>query len=179
MIYQLLRWSIGDVARRKWGANIQPMLEGKALGGKMLSLVQKEGALMTKLLNLVSEVHLVDPQNHPHAAFWWALCILESECTSIVHYESEEAAPSRKRDYVSDYEGITAALRRRKNPFEKPYTKQLFDTALKIANGATGAKADEDLFYSRAYEPYLKARSDTATFLRKKGTEKLLLKNIK
>lgn len=176
VLYQFMRWAVSDVARRKWGANIQQLLRGKPLEGKMLELVRKEGALLTKLLNLVSEVHLLNPQNHLHAAFWWLVCVLESECTSIVRYESKEDAPSWKRDYMSDYEGITAALRRQKNPFTKPYTRRLFDEAVKIAKKSSGAKADEDLFTAKAYKPYLDARSDIATFLRKKGTDKLLLK---
>ena len=69
LLYQLMRWTISDVVRRKWGVNLQQSLKGKALDSKMLAWVKKEGALLTKLLNLVSEVHLVESSQPPSCRF--------------------------------------------------------------------------------------------------------------
>ncbi|MGB3788988.1 MAG: hypothetical protein WA949_13335 [Phormidesmis sp.] len=176
ILYQLIRWITSDVARRKWGVNLKPALDGKPLRGQELKLVRAEGALWTKILNLAAAVHLADPHGYPHAAVWWALCILEAECTSIVHAESEDSAPVTKGRYLSGFEEKTAALKRRENPFNKPHTNRLFGAAIVIADGSTGKKEDEDLFYAREYVPYIEARSSLSAFLRKKGTQKIMLK---
>ena len=177
ILYQFMRWCMADVSQRKWGVDLQLSLGGKPLDRRMATLVRKEGAILTKLLNLVAEVHLVKQHGYPYAALWWATCIMEGECTFTRQYKTTFEAPSTKDGYVSQFQGITAALANKRNPFKKKHTKLLFDDAIELSNKSTRRKEDEDRFYSSIYMPYLTARSDMTKFLREKGTEIMVIKH--
>ena len=175
--YQFMRWCMADVSQRKWGVDLQLSLGGKPLERRMATLVRKEGAILTKLLNLVADAHFVKQHDYPYAACWWAACIMEGECTFTRQYRTTFEAPSTKDSYVSQFQGITAALANKRNPFKKEHTKLLFDDAIKLSDKSTRRKEDEDRFYSSTYMPYLTARSDMTKFLREKGTEIMVIKH--
>jgi len=87
---------------------------------------------------------------------------------------TRENLPSRsKSGLLSPYEGNTAKLKKRRNPFQAGTSKRLFDAACKLANEASNSYEDRDseLFYPSKYLPYIEARSKLAAFLRKKGTK--------
>lgn len=173
-MYQLISWSVAYVARRRWSANIELKFDGKPLSGTMRTLVERQGEMFSALLELVTEVHLISPRKHTHAAFWWLNCILESECTPIISYSNKADCPTGKGEYVADFQSITQRLKEleaKANPFFKPWTKELFDVAMETADKTA---SERNLFYAQKYKPYLDARSNMASFLRKKGTETVI-----
>lgn len=166
----MMRWGVGDVVRRKFGVNIQPTLGAKPLDRNSKRLVKQEGLLLTKLLNLVSDVYLLRPYDYPHPVYWWIGCAMEG-CSLRGLYGSNGGWPTSKTETVRGFESFTASLKARENPFTLPNSERLFDTALEIADYSTGARQDEDEFYCRSLRPYIQARSDAAKVLRKKETK--------
>lgn len=164
------RWAMSDVIRRKWNPKMSPAYLGVKLNRDTSKLVKLEGLMLTKLLQLVSEVFLIAPSGYKHPATWWGLCCVEGCSMRRLKHSSEDWATTKKQS-LREFEGITAALRKRENPFQLSHSRKLFDLAVTMAEAGTGSTADKDSFYARGYKPFLDARAETAKYLRGKKVQ--------
>ena len=165
-----LRWAIADVVRRRW----YPKMRIGTLGREKLKaadkkMVEAEGLVLSRLLDITAEVYLWSEGGYTHYAYWWFECCREVNAHRLSSMKIG-ASRIKKRDIISIYEGYSAAIRERKNPFSFGPSQQLFDEAVKMANAGTNTKADAEHFYSKTYLPYLVARAELAKIARQKGT---------
>lgn len=167
----MIRYATAEVARRKWGANIDLKLGGKKITGVTKRQIRLEGSMLITLFELTSDTFGLLPCGYPSPAQWWSVCVMEGCWSHRRRYFLDEQPPKTKRDVISDFERKTATLRNRQNPFTWNHSKKLFDAALSIADRGTGS--DKHSFYNRSFKPYLKSRADMADFLRQRGPKRV------
>lgn len=168
-----LRWAIADVVRRRWVPSMKVAIASRKTKLKAIDkkLIQAEGLVLSRLLDIALDVFLLNNSGYADAAYWWFDCCREPSAHRITSLELDSNSP-RKMDARSEYEGITAALRRREaNPFQNGPSRKLFNTAIKLSEESTGKKADSEHFYSKRYLPYLEARADLAKIIRDKSAK--------
>jgi len=168
------RYAIADVVRRRWHPKLKPTMGGKLISKKNGAMIQAQGLVLSKLLDIVTEVCLFG-QGENHPAYVWLLCALEAN-SHRAYFQSDEQIG--KEATFKMYQRHSAVLRKRENPFEGKYNKPIFDKAVALAGDSTGLKADagSDLFYPKRYLPYLEARAKLAALMRKKEQKVLVRK---
>jgi len=173
-----LRWAISDVVRRRWCPRMRIGTSDKRKFTALeRSHIEAEGLVLSRLLDIAAEVFLLNKGSYDDYAYWWFECCRESNAHRLSAMHLGKQNPT-KRDIVSVYEGHSAKLRQRQNPFALGVSATMFDTALKLADSGTSRKADSEHFYLKKFIPYLEARANLAQVVRKKELGKITIERL-
>lgn len=113
------------------------------------------------LLNLVQEVHLLFPDRfqNMHEAIWFLALMVEGEAWSPFLLDEDVTT---KLAQIRRYRHITCQVRDGCNPFTEPFTFQLFDVAIQLAE-------HHDNFRRNFIAPFIKARQQMTTHMQEHG----------
>lgn len=165
-----LRYAVADVIRRRWYPKMRVQIDGRAPEAPTQKLIRANGLVLSKLLDIVSEVFLFDPCGYAHPAYWWLDNCLEIGAHRLAVLADSNKTGASKALLKSTYDASTAALRRFENPFEGDFSRPLFDRAVKMAAATVlhNYSDDSDLFHPAKFLPYLAARSKLSALAREK-----------
>ena len=160
-----IRFAVADVVRRKYNINIQIVEQGKPIKGFKKKQIRQEGLLLTRLLNMILDVHNVMPCGYPSPAEWWIKCLMDLHWLHVIPTSPGQKAAG-KLEIIKQFQTQTGLLMKRQNPFANTESRKrfadtatLFDAAIALAEPFTGKAEDQEGFYYKQYAPYIEARS--------------------
>ncbi len=171
-----LRYAVAEVIRQRWYPPMRIALNGQKPDSTTRKLAKAEGLVLSKLLDIINEIFLLNPSGYTHPAYWWFECIL-----CIGDHSPQMAIDTERGDKKSlvwqRYEGDTAKLRGNTNGIDNPFSNRasrlVFDQAIALSQNSTNCEEDRtsSQFYPSKYLPYVEARSKVSALLRKEGTK--------